>query len=67
MSMFPQGIGMAASFDVGLVRRVGEAIGREARAVGIHACLSPVLDLGLDPRWGRGMSLISGAFLMNLN
>ncbi len=50
-SMFPQSIGLAASFDVDLVRRVGEAIGAEARSIGIHACLSPVLDLGLEPRW----------------
>lgn len=51
--MFPQSIGLSASFDVDLVRRVGEAIGAEARSIGIHACLSPVLDLGLEPRWGR--------------
>lgn len=52
-SMFPQSIGMAASFDTGLVHRIGRAIGAEARSIGIHACLSPVLDLGLEPRWGR--------------
>ncbi len=52
-SIFPQSIGMASSFDVDLVHRVGRAIGREARSIGIHACFSPVLDLGLDPRWGR--------------
>jgi beta-glucosidase-like glycosyl hydrolase len=53
-SMFPQSIGMAASFDTELVYRVGRAIGSEARSIGIHACFSPVLDLGLEPRWGRG-------------
>ncbi len=52
-TMFPQTIGLAASFDAGVAHRVGRAIGREARSVGIHACLAPVLDLGLDPRWGR--------------
>jgi len=52
-SMFPQSLGMAASFDVDLVRRVGKAIGSEARSIGIGACLAPVLDLGLEPRWGR--------------
>lgn len=54
-SMFPQSIGMAASFDTDLVHQIGSAIGAEARSIGIHACLSPVLDLGLEPRWGRGM------------
>lgn len=52
-SVFPQSIGMAATFDTGLVYRVGRAIATEARALGVHACLSPVLDLGLEPRWGR--------------
>jgi beta-glucosidase-like glycosyl hydrolase len=53
-SMFPQSIAMAASFDTDLVHRIGSALGAEARSIGIHACLSPVLDLGLEPRWGRG-------------
>ncbi|KAJ7135673.1 glycoside hydrolase family 3 protein [Mycena epipterygia] len=52
-SMFPQAIGLSASFDTSLVYSVGRAIGTEARAIGIHACLAPVLDLGKDPRWGR--------------
>ncbi|KAK8170598.1 glycoside hydrolase family 3 protein [Phyllosticta citribraziliensis] len=52
-SMFPQAIAMAASFDADLVYRVGRAIGTEARSIGIHACLAPVLDLGKDPRFGR--------------
>ncbi|KAK7053734.1 glycoside hydrolase family 3 protein, partial [Favolaschia claudopus] len=52
-SMFPQSIGLAASFDKNLAYTVGRAIGAEARSIGIHACLSPVLDLGKDPRWGR--------------
>lgn len=52
-SMFPQSIGMAASFDTNLVHRVGRAIGEEASSIGIHACFAPVLDLGKDPRWGR--------------
>lgn len=52
-SMFPQSLGLSASFDTKLVYRVGRAIGTEARSIGIHACLSPVLDIGLDARWGR--------------
>lgn len=52
-SMFPQSLGLSASFDTDLVYRVARAIGTEARSIGIHACFSPVLDLGLDPRWGR--------------
>ncbi|KAG6357705.1 hypothetical protein INS49_013584 [Diaporthe citri] len=52
-SLFPQSLGLSATWDTGLVHRVGRAIGTEARSIGIHACFSPVLDLGLDPRWGR--------------
>lgn len=52
-SMFPQSIGMSASFDTDLVNRVGRAIGEEASSIGVHACFAPVLDLGKDPRWGR--------------
>lgn len=52
-TMFPQSIGMGGTFDPDLMRRVGEAIGKEARAMGIRLSLAPDLDLGRDPRWGR--------------
>ena len=52
-TVFPQSIGMGSSFDSDLVRRVGEAIGKEARALGIRLSLAPDLDLGREPRWGR--------------
>ena len=58
-SLFPQSIGMSASFDTNLVHRVGRAIGEEASSIGIHACFAPVLDLGKDPRWGRAQGNIS--------
>jgi beta-glucosidase-like glycosyl hydrolase len=58
MSMFPQSIGLAASWDTDLIYRVARAIGSEARSFGIHACFSPVLDIGKDPRWGR----VQGSF-----
>lgn len=51
--MFPQNVGMSASFDTDIVHRVGRAIGTEARSIGVHACLSPVLDIATEPRWGR--------------
>lgn len=58
-SMFPQPIAMAASWDTNLVYEVGRAIGTEARSIGIHACLSPVLDVCKDPRWGRCQGQLS--------
>ena len=66
-TVFPQAIGMAASFDPDLMYRIGEAISDEARAkfnanrkVGYmdrYAGLtfwSPNVNLFRDPRWGRG-------------
>ena len=52
-TVFPQSIGMGAAFDPDLTRRVGEAIGREAKAMGIRMSFAPDLDLGREPRWGR--------------
>ncbi|KAJ4293538.1 hypothetical protein N0V90_008821 [Kalmusia sp. IMI 367209] len=52
-SMFPQALALSNSWDTELVGRVGRAIGTEARSIGVHACLAPVLDLCKDPRWGR--------------
>lgn len=50
---FPVGIGLAATWDVDLVYKVGEAMGKEFRGKGIHQMLGPCLDLCLDPRNGR--------------
>lgn len=50
---FPSALGMASSWDEALTGQVFAAIAKEARAVGMHRVLAPVLDLALDPRWGR--------------
>jgi beta-glucosidase len=52
-TMFPMAIGLAGSFDPGLVREVNSVIARESRAHGAHLVLSPVVDIARDPRWGR--------------
>ena len=52
-TVFPQCIGLGATFDPDLVERVGAAIAAEMRTVGVHLSLSPVLCLARDPRWGR--------------
>lgn len=52
-TVFPQSIGMGAAFDPDLTYRVGQAIGREAKALGIRLSLAPDLDVGREPRWGR--------------
>ena len=52
-TVFPTGLGMAATFDTTLIRQVGERTAREIRAQGGHISYGPVLDLARDPRWSR--------------
>ena len=66
-TMFPQTIGMAASFDPELIGEVGKAAGIETRikheqyeAHGVRnlykglSLYSPNVNIFRDPRWGRG-------------
>jgi beta-glucosidase len=50
---FPQALGLAATWDPALVKRVFTAAGNEAGSRGIGQVFSPVLDIARDPRWGR--------------
>ncbi len=66
-TVFPQAIGLAASFDPDLLRSVGDVVSTEARAKynaasayddrDIYKGLtlwSPNINIFRDPRWGRG-------------
>jgi len=50
---FSQPIGLGATFDPELVRRLYEMTAAEARARGTHQALTPVVDVAREPRWGR--------------
>ena len=50
---FPQSIALASTFDTDLIERVYAVTAREIRVRGVHHVLSPVVDVALDPRWGR--------------
>jgi beta-glucosidase len=52
-TVFPTGLGMAATWNPELMRSVGEVIGYEVRSQGGHISYGPVLDLSRDPRWSR--------------
>jgi beta-glucosidase len=52
-TMFPQSIGIAASWNVDLMERVTHVIGKETRARGLNQCFSPTLNLARDARCGR--------------
>ena len=67
-TVFPQPIGLAATFDTALIYRVASAISDEARAkfqaairignitqYGGLTFWSPNINIFRDPRWGRGM------------
>jgi beta-glucosidase len=47
------GIGLAASWDPGLAQVVGEHIGRDARARGVHILLGPGVNIYRAPMNGR--------------
>lgn len=60
VTVFPQAIGLAATFNPGLVSRVATAISDEARVkfrqhtIGGLSFWSPNINIFRDPRWGRG-------------
>jgi beta-glucosidase len=50
---FPQPIGLGATFNPDLVRKLFEMTAEEARVRGTHQALTPVVDVAREPRWGR--------------
>lgn len=52
-TMFPQSIGMAASWNPDLMEKLTHAIAKETRARGINQGFSPTLNVARDVRCGR--------------
>lgn len=52
-TVFPSGIGQAATWNPSLLEKMGAAISKEIRLQGGHISYGPVLDLSRDPRWSR--------------
>jgi beta-glucosidase len=62
-TVFPQALGLAATFDPELMRKIGEAVSAEALAkhrrgedspqYGGLTFWTPTINLARDPRWGR--------------
>ena len=52
-TLFPQEIGMAATWNPQLMKRAAEITALETRACGIPWNFSPVLDVGRQPLWPR--------------
>lgn len=53
ISLWPNEVGMGATFDPELMREYGQIASAKYRALGFATCLSPQIDLGTEPRWFR--------------
>lgn len=58
-SLFPCPTALGASFDTGLVERVGAAIGAEARRKGVDVVFAPTINLHRTPLGGRNFECYS--------
>ena len=52
-TLFPQQVGLAATWNPTLVQELAAITAYETRTASIPWNFSPVLDLGVDPRWPR--------------
>ncbi|KAM0929551.1 hypothetical protein ACQ4PT_001595 [Festuca glaucescens] len=52
-TIFPHNVGLGATRDPYLVRRIGAATALEVRATGIQYAFAPCIAVCRDPRWGR--------------
>lgn len=52
-TLFPQGVGMAASFNTNLMKEGSRITAYETRASNIPWTFAPTMDLGRDARWSR--------------
>lgn len=53
ISIWPEGLGLAATFDPDVVKQFGKVAAQEYRGLGITTALSPQVDLATEPRWYR--------------
>ncbi|KAF0915162.1 hypothetical protein E2562_034075 [Oryza meyeriana var. granulata] len=52
-TIFPHNVGLGATRDPNLVKRIGAATALEVRATGIQYAFAPCIAVCRDPRWGR--------------
>ena len=60
ISLWPEQIGLSATFDPEVTRQFGTIASREYRALGITTALSPQIDLATEPRWNRFYGTFGG-------
>ena len=52
-TIFPISLGESCSWDLDLIRRSASAAAAEAAASGLNWTFAPMVDISVDPRWGR--------------
>lgn len=52
-TIFPHNVGLGATRDPQLVKKIGAATALEVRATGIQYAFAPCIAVCRDPRWGR--------------
>jgi beta-glucosidase len=58
-TMFPQQIGVGATWDPALAEKMGESTSATMRATGVFWDFAPVSDIARDTRWGRYYETLS--------
>lgn len=52
-TVFPISLGLASSWDMGVVEKAARISGLEAASDSLDATFAPMVDISRDPRWGR--------------
>ena len=67
MTLYCTEAALGCTWDPDLASRVGEAIGKETRAVGVYCNLGPMCDLVVNPSWGRAFETMGEDPILNGN
>ena len=52
-------VGITSARDTAIMKKFGEVVAEEYRAVGLHMILGPQIDVMTEPRWSRNMGCFS--------
>lgn len=58
-AIFPNGTGLATTFDSNLLLEAGKLMAKEARHKGVHVILGPKMNIQRGPKGGRGFESFS--------
>jgi beta-glucosidase len=53
VTLMPCESSLGCTWDTAMVKKVGQIIGKEARAMGLYCILGPMCDCIINPQWGR--------------